>query len=151
MVTMADELLMEVSGGERAAFPIAIPRKGIVVGRASACDLVLNDPTVSSKHCLIRWEGPGWIIRDMHSRNGVIVNGTRVPEHPLSLNDTIRVGNMKLKVVGCPQSDQPPPNLLRFLCSCGLSYVAPLSQAGREFKCMSCGRTTRIPERKPPS
>jgi hypothetical protein len=146
---MTGDLLIEVGGGKRTAFTIAVARKGIIIGRSSTCEFVVDDPTVSSKHCLIRWEGNGWIVRDLRSRNGVIVNGTRVPEQALAKDDVITIGRMRIRVVACPQGDtQPPGNFLRFLCACGLSYVAPLSHAGREFKCMSCGKVMEVPERK---
>ena len=49
-----------------------------VVGRGSVCHLRLDDPKVSSVHAELIWDGDGWKIRDLGSRNGTFVQGVRV-------------------------------------------------------------------------
>lgn len=56
-----------------------IPPAGALIGRSSACDVVLANPDVSRQHAQITFdEIDGWIVEDLGSTNGVIVNGGRV-------------------------------------------------------------------------
>ena len=53
-------------------------RERVVLGRSRGCDCVLSDPTVSRRHALLTRTQDGWQIRDLASRNGTYVNGSRV-------------------------------------------------------------------------
>ncbi|SBV99657.1 FHA domain protein [uncultured Eubacteriales bacterium] len=49
------------------------------VGRAGACDVTLNYPTVSRQHAaLMRGEDDTWTVYDLESKGGVTVNGDEV-------------------------------------------------------------------------
>lgn len=45
--------------------------KSYVVGRDVECDIVVDHPTVSRRHCVITFENGQWRIQDLHSTNGV--------------------------------------------------------------------------------
>lgn len=46
----------------------------IYIGRNSECDIVIEDPRVSKKHCIIEKNVIGhWIISDLDSTNGTFV------------------------------------------------------------------------------
>jgi len=67
-----------------------------VVGRSTNSSLRLELPLVSSQHAVIRWTGAHWEARDLGSRNGTTVNGTRlVPgvSVPLGLGDVLHFGD----------------------------------------------------------
>src|SRR5512140_1895841 len=53
------------------------------IGRAASNDLVLEDDKASRHHAEIVGEGWDWILVDLHSLNGVRVNGTQVVERAL--------------------------------------------------------------------
>ncbi|WP_084960048.1 DUF1707 and FHA domain-containing protein [Thermoactinospora rubra] len=60
---------------------LALPetRDRFVVGRGSACDLVLSDLTVSRVHAELRREADGsWMLIDLGSLNGTRLNGWRL-------------------------------------------------------------------------
>jgi hypothetical protein len=62
----------------RLALP-ADSRTRYVVGRGSACDLVLADLTVSRVHAELRREDDGgWMLIDLGSLNGTRLNGWRL-------------------------------------------------------------------------
>ncbi len=48
------------------------------IGRDSGCDMVLPDPTVSRWHAGLRREPGGWLLDDLGSTNGTLLNGWRV-------------------------------------------------------------------------
>lgn len=49
-----------------------------LVGRKADCALVLDTHATSTLHALLRWDGQGWSVRDLSSRNGTYVNHLRV-------------------------------------------------------------------------
>jgi pSer/pThr/pTyr-binding forkhead associated (FHA) protein len=53
-----------------------LPR--MLVGRSPACDLVLDDRSVSGEHAVFVWGEHGWQLRDLNSRNGTSVEGQPV-------------------------------------------------------------------------
>jgi FHA domain/Domain of unknown function (DUF1707) len=71
-------------------------RTAIVVGRSNACDVRIDDPTVSRRHAELRRSPHGWLISDLGSLNGLRVNGLRVREAPIGAGDVIEVGGVRL-------------------------------------------------------
>jgi hypothetical protein len=75
--------------------PIDLPEGRLKIGRAAECDLVLPAeafPSVSQVHCQLRSEGERLIVEDAGSRNGTLVNGTRIEKHELAAGDVIQLG-----------------------------------------------------------
>ncbi len=52
----------------------------IVVGSDPDADLVVADDTVSARHAEIRPTARGWLVRDLGSTNGIVINEVRVGE-----------------------------------------------------------------------
>jgi pSer/pThr/pTyr-binding forkhead associated (FHA) protein len=67
------------------------------VGRARANDIVLEDVAVSSQHCRIRLEQGHFVLHDLKSTNGTLVNDQKVSRHTLSEGDVIRIGETSLQ------------------------------------------------------
>ena len=67
------------------------------MGRMSDCDIVVADPRVSRKHAEIRPSGHGFVVTDLDSMNGTLVNGATIHEHPLTDGDEIKLGNTVLR------------------------------------------------------
>jgi hypothetical protein len=70
--------------------------KPVVMGRMSDCEVVLADPRASRQHAEIQPVGHGFVLSDLGSMNGTVVNGNPVREHQLSDGDEIRVGSTVL-------------------------------------------------------
>ena len=72
----------------------------ILVGRSSRCAVVLDDDLSSREHCRIELDADRLVVRDLGSRNGVLVNGRRVDgELELHHGDTLSVGRSLLVVL----------------------------------------------------
>jgi hypothetical protein len=76
-----------------------LDRPVTVLGRGRGCEIVLDDPGVSRRHCEIRRDGDAYVIVDVGSTNGVIVNGRRVSRTPLEHGDRITLGQTELQFV----------------------------------------------------
>jgi class 3 adenylate cyclase len=61
----------------------------VVLGRSIVCDVVLDSPHLSRKHAEIVRDTEGWIIRDLHSRHGIAVNGRPITVQRLVHGDRI--------------------------------------------------------------
>src|SRR5437868_4949905 len=78
-----------------------------VVGRGSACDLVLSDLTVSRVHAELRRDQSGWTLIDLGSLNGTRLNGWRlVGPARVRSGDEISFGDCGF-VVGVDQPSLP--------------------------------------------
>jgi two-component system, cell cycle response regulator len=65
----------------------------VVVGRASNANIRLNDDGISRRHARIFGEGGKYLIEDLGSANGTLVNGLRIGgRHVLEDGDKIRLG-----------------------------------------------------------
>src|SRR5918998_689191 len=63
------------------------------VGRESANQVCLSDPSVSRRHCLIKKENGEFKISDLESLNGTFVNDLPVKERVLAHGDSVRIGD----------------------------------------------------------
>lgn len=65
-----------------------------LVGRSRRCDLRLDAPAISSQHATMRWTGSRWVVRDLGSRNGTLLDGALLPagEHPMQAGMTLHFG-----------------------------------------------------------
>jgi pSer/pThr/pTyr-binding forkhead associated (FHA) protein len=71
----------------------------IVVGRDPSCQLNDLDPLLSRRHAEFVPTSKGVTVRDLKSRNGILVNGDKVPEHALKPGDVIQLGHLHVRYV----------------------------------------------------
>jgi pSer/pThr/pTyr-binding forkhead associated (FHA) protein len=64
----------------------------LLIGRAIGVDLHIDAPDVSRTHAKIFRYGFDFAVRDLGSRNGILLNGMRVSSAVLRDGDLIRVG-----------------------------------------------------------
>ena len=71
-----------------------------VIGRAGGCDVALNHPSVSRRHAELVQDAQGrWMIRDLRSRNGTLVNDAAVVgEQALRPGDVVQIGQFALRL-----------------------------------------------------
>ena len=63
------------------------------LGRDPSSDYQIHDAAMSRRHCTIDRRDTGWVIVDLDSRNGTMVNGVPVRAQALTDGDQIRVGD----------------------------------------------------------
>ncbi|MBK8204647.1 MAG: sigma 54-interacting transcriptional regulator [Bdellovibrionales bacterium] len=82
----------------------------LTIGRDDNNQFQVNDPSVSSRHARIEWRNGIYVLKDLRSRHGTLVNGAQILEAPLSHNDRIRIGNSEL--IFRTERDKRPLSLL---------------------------------------
>jgi len=69
------------------------------IGSSSRADVRIDDPSVSHHHARLRWHGTDLVIRDLGSRWGTHLNGTRFRgAHYLQDRDDLRFGDVEVRV-----------------------------------------------------
>lgn len=83
---------------ERASrFLVIRDGESLVVGRDPACELVLEDPRVSKRHARLEWNGAGWSLEDLGSKNGTFVDGAPAGGAPLKDGQWISFGGLRAR------------------------------------------------------
>ncbi|MDC0715014.1 FHA domain-containing protein [Stigmatella sp. ncwal1] len=73
----------------------------LVIGRASACDLRLQHPSISRRHVQLVRTGERFILRDLGSQNGTFINRVKIEgDTELRAGDELTLGNSVLKLRG---------------------------------------------------
>ncbi len=80
-----------------------VRNKDISIGRLEDNDLSLPDPTVSSHHAILTFDGVSWTITDLASTNGTKINGRYITQPtPLYSGSSISFGNAQVVYLeGC--------------------------------------------------
>jgi DNA-binding NtrC family response regulator len=89
---------IQVTGGPDRGTKIALSVDSVLIGSSPGCDLVLHDPTVSSRHAEISIDGSSYMIRDLKSTNGLAVGAVRIDRAPLADGLRVRLGGTTLTV-----------------------------------------------------
>ncbi len=84
--------------GPRRGEEVIIERECFRIGKSPDNDLVLADETVSREHCEIVRDDKGYLLRDLGSTNGTLLDGAEIREGYLRAGVVIRVGRVELKV-----------------------------------------------------
>jgi small-conductance mechanosensitive channel len=82
-----------VAEGPDRGRAIALDSAPVLVGRSSHCDLALSEPQVSKEHFRVELEEGGYVLSDLESSVGTVVNGERVARRPLNDLDRIAIGD----------------------------------------------------------
>ena len=99
---MSPQLQVIIGPGQGASFAITGDR--FAIGRDARNQLHLTDTSASREHCMILRQDGGYLIRDLGSYNGTLVNDARVTEHLLAHGDCIRVGRTQLRFLSQPEA-----------------------------------------------
>jgi two-component system, NtrC family, response regulator HydG len=74
-----------------AVFPLS--EAPVLIGRETAANLCIADPSVSRRHSQIEKEGDQFLIADLESLNGTFINDVPVKRRPLLHGDRVRIGD----------------------------------------------------------
>ena len=94
---------LEALAGPLEGKTFSLTEDELSVGREPSNQISLLDSLVSRRHCVIRRDGQGFLIKDLDSRNSTFVNNVPVKERLLADGDQIRVGKSILVFQGLSQ------------------------------------------------
>lgn len=94
---------------------LELSERPVAIGRHPDNDISINDDVASRFHCVIEHENGKPVLRDLGSRNGTRLNGSRVSESALSAGDVITIGthSFSVDVVAPVQAKGPAPAAAR--------------------------------------
>lgn len=103
---MARAFLRVVSGAKQG---LSIPLRedqALLVGRVRG-DVRLDDPLVSQAHCRVVYRNGHFVLQDLGSTNGTVVDGRRIQDVVLRPGSEILVGSTRLLVFGAEEEVAP--------------------------------------------
>ncbi len=101
-----DGAFLQIISGARQGLNVALhSHRPLIVGRRHG-DLILDDPMVSGKHCTIEFKDGEYVLVDLDSTNGTLVNGKRVKEAVLSPGVEIAIGQSRMILYRGAEAEQ---------------------------------------------
>lgn len=93
------DVFLEVLDGAREGLLFPITDKTVTIGREPGCDLVLQDPYVSRKHCQIVFRGDHFTVLDLGSLNKTKVKNNPYIQRNLKHDYILSLGKTRLRFV----------------------------------------------------
>ena len=84
---------------------IPLQRPVLLIGRHPECDVRIDLPKISRRHCCVALAYDRVMIRDLGSRNGLRLNGLLIEEAQLQGGDEVAIGPILFRV----EVEAPPP------------------------------------------
>ncbi|SEK26241.1 Inner membrane component of T3SS domain-containing protein [Stigmatella aurantiaca] len=82
---------------ERAGTVFPLGGEVLRIGKAPENDVVIEHPTVSRNHLLVRRQGDRFLVQDLGSTNGTFLDGAQVREAYLRPGALLEVGDVRLR------------------------------------------------------
>lgn len=86
-----------ITNGCFAGLEIALVKKRMTLGRGIECDICLDHTNVSNEHAVILQEGNTYVLEDLGSRRGTLLNKKPVRRESLHDGDLISIGAFQMK------------------------------------------------------
>jgi pSer/pThr/pTyr-binding forkhead associated (FHA) protein len=69
------------------------------VGRSQECDIVVSDPNVSRKHARLSRADNGFVVEDLGSTNGTLLDGAPIDRERIESGDELTFGQSTARFV----------------------------------------------------
>lgn len=111
---MADnifELCELTEGGAGRVY--LLPRRTVTLGRAASSDIVLPVQGISRRHASLtpRDDDDAFLVEDLESHNGTLVNGARIQAGLLRPGDILQLGRLRFELRLAPHGSLPREEL----------------------------------------
>lgn len=106
---MKSPLILRIFKGGQLQEVKQFEQDQVIIGNEGDVHVDLNDPVVSSIHCLIELRDSGYYICDLGSTTGTFKNGKQILDEPISSGEAIEIGPFKIQFfVGIPKPKGAP-------------------------------------------
>ncbi len=86
------ELVITLTDGRVLRKPLSA--SPVVLGRDASCDIPIDDPSASRRHARISPGKNGYVVEDLGSKNGTLVNDATCKNTPLRSGDRVLMGSV---------------------------------------------------------
>ena len=88
-----------VTAGEKIGTEIALSGRQLTIGRAGDSDLIVDDEYTSTHHAKLVFINAEWLIQDLDSTNGTLLDGKKVATPTaVPMNTQVRVGQTSFEL-----------------------------------------------------
>jgi predicted component of type VI protein secretion system len=101
----------------------------ITIGRAPDNMIVVEDPSVSSRHAQLERSGDTYRLKDLETTNGTRVNGLPIKDTLLRFDDRVRFGKVDARFESDVHGSQPLPRLEEIAAATAETSAAPVDFA----------------------
>jgi hypothetical protein len=97
-ITLQERPVLAITRGPGVGqvFPLS-ETSATSIGRSRANDIQVEDVSISGQHCRVRPEDGRFVVHDLRSTNGTLVNEKKVSRHVLEEGDVIGIGETSLQ------------------------------------------------------
>ncbi len=100
---------LKIIAGSRQGLNVPLPVvEPLTIGRKYG-ELLLDDPLTSGRHCQVQARGSDWVLTDLGSTNGTMVDGRLVHEAVLKAGSEIQLGGTRLVLFVGAEDEVPAP------------------------------------------
>ena len=96
--------VLEIQDDEGAR-RVPVEQETSVIGSRRGADVLVNDETVSARHCSVSLLPDGIVVRDLGSTNGTFIGGARIAEAWAGEGTTITIGQTTMAVVPATENE----------------------------------------------
>ncbi|MCO5166871.1 MAG: FHA domain-containing protein [Planctomycetes bacterium] len=99
---------------DRSVGHFELPGDRVRIGRHPDNEVQIDSMAVSRHHCLLERAGEGWVVEDLGSNNGTLVNGAAIRQRtPVREGDVLSIGKFQVSFRLGPAGDGAPSGRVR--------------------------------------
>jgi len=88
------EVTLVVLDGPHRGAQYPLRREKTVIGRGSEADLTMDEETLSRAHAAVVFRAGRFVLEDLESANGTLVDGEKITEHELKHGERFSMGHV---------------------------------------------------------
>ncbi|MHC4201671.1 MAG: HD domain-containing phosphohydrolase [Planctomycetota bacterium] len=96
---MDGEIIVKLGKSKGRRFPINVGQR-LTLGRGVKADIQMFDEGLSRVHCAVENRGDDFLVTDLESANGSLLNGESISSAPASSGDEITLGLVVVELAG---------------------------------------------------
>ena len=84
----------------------------MMIGRDLVCELRLDNLSVSWRHAKLSWENGRFLVTDLGSSNGTLVNRQKIEQRSVGYQDLLQVGNYQVRLTQATSRPSPQATIM---------------------------------------